>query len=194
MSSYRVTPWVLIIGGFFGLLAAFELTLEKIAVTADPNYIPECDINPVLSCGSIITTDQASAFGFPNPILGLIGFPVVISMGVLLLSKVELPRWVWLGLNLGALFGFGFAIWLITQSLYVIGALCPWCMVVWAATIPVFWMVTADNAAAGRLSGGSGPGAVAQTVGSLRWVLIGASYLVVLALIFIRWMDFWLGI
>ena len=53
MSSYRVTPWVLIIGGFFGLLAAFELTLEKIAVTADPNYIPECDINPVLSCGSI---------------------------------------------------------------------------------------------------------------------------------------------
>ena len=100
---------------------------------------------------------------------------------------------MWLGLNLGALFGFGFAIWLITQSLYVIGALCPWCMVVWAATIPVFWMVTADNAAAGRLSGGSGPGAVAQTVGSLRWVLIGASYLVVLALIFIRWMDFWLG-
>ncbi|NDA50337.1 MAG: aminotransferase class V-fold PLP-dependent enzyme [Actinobacteria bacterium] len=191
--SYRVTPWVLIIGGFFGLLAAFELTLEKIAVTADPNYIPECDINPVLSCGSIITTDQASAFGFPNPIMGLIGFPVVISMGVLLLSKVELPRWVWLGLNLGALFGFGFAIWLITQSLYVIGALCPWCMVVWAATIPVFWIVTADNAAAGRLSGRSGPGAVAQTVGSLRWVLIGASYLVVLALIFIRWMDFWLG-
>ena len=114
-------------------------------------------------------------------------------MGVLLLSKVELPRWVWLGLNLGALFGFGFAIWLITQSLYVIGALCPWCMVVWAATIPVFWMVTADNAAAGRLSGRSGPGAVAQTVGSLRWILIGASYLVVLALIFIRWMDFWLG-
>jgi len=167
--------------------------LEKFAIAADPNYIPGCDINPVLSCGSIIVTDQASAFGFPNPIMGLIGYSVVISMGVLLISKVELPRWVWIGLNLGALFGFGFVVWLITQSLYVIGALCPWCMVAWAATIPIFWFVTADNAATGRLSGSAGPGAVAQTVASLRWILVGATYLVVLALIFIRWMDFWLG-
>jgi hypothetical protein len=30
-------------------------------------------------------------------------------------------------------------------------------------------------------------------VASLKWVLVGATYLVVLALIFIRWMDFWLG-
>ena len=193
MSAYRTTPWILILGGFFGLLAAFELTLEKFAIAADPNYIPGCDINPVLSCGSVIITEQASAFGFPNPIIGLIGYSVVISMGVLLVSKVELPRWVWLGLNLGALFGFGFVIWLITQSLYVIGALCPWCMVAWAATIPIFWFVTADNAATGRLSGSAGPGAVAQTVASLRWILVGATYLVVLALIFIRWMDFWLG-
>jgi len=193
VSAYRTTPWILILGGFFGLLAAFELTLEKFAIAADPNYIPGCDINPVLSCGSVIVTDQASAFGFPNPIMGLIGNSVVISMGVLLISKVELPRWVWIGLNLGALFGFGFVVWLITQSLYVIGALCPWCMVAWAATIPIFWFVTADNAAAGRLSGSAGPGAVAQTVASLRWILVGATYLVVLALIFIRWMDFWLG-
>ena len=36
MSSYRVTPWVLIIGVSSVLLAAFELTLEKIAVTCGP--------------------------------------------------------------------------------------------------------------------------------------------------------------
>ncbi len=193
MSHFRVTPWILILGGAFGLLAAFQLTLEKIAVISDPNYIPGCDINPVLSCGSVIITDQASAFGFPNPIIGLIGYSVVITVGVVLASRVALPRWIWLSLNLGAMFGFGFVIWLITQSLYVIGALCPWCMVAWAATIPIFWIVTADNAGAGRLSGAAGPGAIAQTVASLRWVLIGASFLVVLALIFIRWMDFWLG-
>ena len=122
----------------------------------------------MLSCGSIITTDQASAFGFPNPILGLIGFPVVISRWAFCCSPRSNCRVGVAGLNLGALFGFGFAIWLITQSLYVIGARA-WCMVVWAATIPVFWMVTADNAAAGRIEGRSGPGAVAQTV-SLRWV------------------------
>jgi uncharacterized membrane protein len=193
VSTYRLTPWILLLGGAFGLLAAFQLTLEKIAIIGNPNYIPACDLNPVLSCGSVIVTEQAEAFGFPNPIIGLISYSVVITIGVLLLSRVDVPRWIWLGLNVGALFGFGFVVWLISQSLYVIGALCPWCMVAWAATIPVFWQVTADNAASGRLSGSSGPGAIAQTVASLRWVLIGATFLVILALIFIRWMDFWLG-
>lgn len=193
MPKFRSTPWFLLLGGVFGLLAAFQLTLEKIAIIADPNYIPGCDINPVLSCGSVIVTEQAEAFGFPNPIIGLVGYTVVITMGVLLLARVALPRWIWLGLNVGALLGFGFVIWLIVQSLYVIGSLCPWCMVAWAATIPVFWQVTADNAAAGRFGRSDAPGVIAQTVASLRWVLIGATFLVVLALIFIRWMDFWLG-
>lgn len=193
MASYRLTPWTLLIGGALGLLAAFQLTLEKLAIVADPNYSPGCDINPVLACGSVIITEQAEAFGFPNPIIGLIGYSVVIVMGVLLLARVQLPRWIWLGLNIGALFGFAFVVWLIVQSLYVIGALCPWCMVAWAATIPIFWQVTADNASAGRLSRGETPGLVAQTVASLRWVLVASTFLLVLALIFIRWMDFWLG-
>lgn len=193
MSAYRTTPWVLILAGLTGLIASFELTLEKIALTADPDYVPACDINPVLSCGSVIGTEQASALGFPNPVMGLIGYPVVITIGVLLLSKVRLPNWVWVGLNLGALAGYTFTIWLTVQSLYVIGALCPWCMVVWAATIPILWLVTAENAANGRFSRGGEPGAVAQTVAGLRWVLVAANYLLIAALIFIRWMDYWLG-
>lgn len=193
MSAYRTTPWVLILAGLTGLIASFELTLEKIALTADPDYVPACDINPVLSCGSVIGTEQASALGFPNPVMGLIGYPVVITIGVLLLSKVRLPNWVWVGLNLGALVGYTFTIWLTVQSLYVIGALCPWCMVVWAATIPILWLVTAENAANGRFSRGGEPGVVAQTVAGLRWVLVAANYLLIAALIFIRWMDYWLG-
>lgn len=193
MSSYRVTPWVLVVGGAIGLFAAFQLIVEKIALLQDTSYVPNCDINPVLSCGSVIITEQASAFGFPNPILGLIGYTVVITIGVVLACGVSLPAWIWRGLNLGTAVGMGFIIWLIIQSLYVIGALCPWCMVAWSVTIPLFWLVTADAAAAGRWSRGGVPGAVAQTVASLRWVLVGATFLVVLALIFIRWMDFWLG-
>ncbi|MDP4804021.1 MAG: vitamin K epoxide reductase family protein [Candidatus Nanopelagicales bacterium] len=193
VTRYRTTPWVLIVGGLIGWIASFQLTLDKIAVLSDPNYSPACDINPVLSCGSVIVTDQASVFGFPNPIIGLGGFAVVITIGVLLASKVQIPRWIWLGLNVGALAGFGFVIWLVSQSLYSIGALCPWCMVVWAVTIVIFWIVTAENAASARFSKGDTPGAIADTIAALRWVLIGASYLIVLGLIFIRWMDFWLG-
>ena len=180
----------MLVTGAIGLLAAVELIVEKVNVLADDSYTPNCDINPVLSCGSVINTDQAAVFGFPNPIMGVVGFSVVITLAVVLLAKVTLPKWIWLGLNLGALAGFAFIIWLVIQSLYVIGALCPWCMVVWAAMVPLFWFITADNVASGRLNLGVLMGDV---VVSLRWVFIGATYLIVLGLIFVRWSDFWLG-
>ena len=185
----RRTAWVMVISGAIGLLAAIMLIVEKVAVLADPNYAPGCDINPVLSCGSVINTEQAAVFGFPNPIMGVIGFSVVITLGVLLLAGITLPRWVWIGLNLGTVFGIGFVIWLVIQSLYVIGALCPWCMVVWAAMIPIFWYVTAANFADDRIRAG----AFGDVVASLRLLLVGATYLVILGLIFVRWADFWLG-
>ena len=151
--------------------------------------MPNCDINPILSCGSVISTEQASLFGFPNPVLGVIGFTIVIMFGALLFTGVEMPRLMWLGLNFGALAGMVFVIWLVSQSLYVIGALCPWCMVVWAVTIPIFWQVTTDNLAGNRLSLAKG---LSEIIVTLKWILIAGSYLIIMALIFVRWQDFWL--
>jgi uncharacterized membrane protein len=187
--SYRQTAWILVVSGLIGLVAAIELIIQKISVLSDPDFVPNCDINPVLSCGSVINTEQASLFGFPNPVLGVIGFTIVIMFGALLFAGVELPRSMWLGLNIGALAGMFFVIWLVSQSLYVIGALCPWCMVVWAVTIPIFWQVTTDNLASGRMSLGK---SLAEIIVTLKWILVGASYLIIMALIFVRWQDFWL--
>ena len=187
--SYRQTAWVLVVGGIIGIFASIELIIQKIAVLSNPGFVPNCDINPVLSCGSVISTEQASLFGFPNPVLGVIGFSIVIMFGALLFAGVELPRSMWLGLNIGALAGMVFVIWLVSQSLYVIGALCPWCMVVWAVTIPIFWQVTTDNLASERLSLGK---SLSEIIVTLKWILVGASYLIIMALIFVRWQDFWL--
>ena len=187
--SYRQTAWIFFISGVVGIFASIELIVQKIGVLSNPDYVPNCDINPILSCGSVISTDQASLFGFPNPILGIIGFTVVVLFGVLLFAGTELPRWMWLGLNAGALAGMLFVIWLVGQSLYVIGALCPWCMVVWSITIPIFWQVTTDNLASGRLSLGK---SLSEIIVALKWILVGASYLIIMALIFVRWQDFWL--
>jgi uncharacterized membrane protein len=118
----RVVPWVLAVGGGIGMLAAFILTIEKINLLTDPGYRPTCSINPILSCGSVMTTPQAAAFGFPNPLIGIAGFSVVATLGVLLLSGVRPPRWCWLGLQAGVTFGVVFVHWLIYQSLYRIGA------------------------------------------------------------------------
>ncbi|PRC55922.1 hypothetical protein C6A85_41245, partial [Mycobacterium sp. ITM-2017-0098] len=77
----------------------------------------------------------------PNPLIGIVSFAVVVVTGVLALAKVNLPRWYWAGLAAGTLLGTGFVHWLIFQSLYRIGALCPYCMVVWAVTIPLLVVV-----------------------------------------------------
>ncbi|MBP2329731.1 putative membrane protein [Kibdelosporangium banguiense] len=148
----RLLPWILAVGGAVGLIAAFVLTVEKIALLRDPGYVPSCSINPVLSCGSVMKTPQAEAFGVPNPLLGIAGFAVVTAAGVSILAGSRFARWFWLGLQAGCVFGVVFVHWLIFQSLYRIEALCPYCMAVWVVTIPIFWYVTLHN-----LRQGSGP-------------------------------------
>jgi uncharacterized membrane protein len=82
----RALAWWLLVGGLVGLVAAFVLAVEKYALLADPTYVPSCSLNPVLSCGSVMASPQAEAFGFPNPLLGVAGFAVVAATGAALLA------------------------------------------------------------------------------------------------------------
>lgn len=144
----RTWPWILTIAGSIAWLAAFIIMVEKIHLLKNPAYVPECNLNPIISCGSVMATVQSNAFGFPNPILGIAGFAVIITIGVLLLNGLRperVKRWFWLGLQLGTIFGVLFVHWLFFQSVYRIGALCPYCMVVWVCTITIFWYTTLYN-------------------------------------------------
>ncbi|MCX6463999.1 MAG: vitamin K epoxide reductase family protein [Pseudonocardiales bacterium] len=138
----RTTARVLVGGGLVGAVAALALLLDRIALLENPEFVPACSINAVLSCTSVMTSAQSEVFGFPNPVIGVAAFPVVLTLGLLAVSDSGLPRWAWTGLQVGATAGVVFVHWLIGQSLYSIGALCPWCMAVWTATIPIFWYVT----------------------------------------------------
>jgi uncharacterized membrane protein len=140
---------LLTIGGAIGLLSAAILVIEKVNYLQDkadgkPTDL-SCDVNAFVSCGGVINTDQASAFGFPNPLIGVAGFAVVVTLGVLVLARVSLPTFVWAGLQAGVVFGIAFVTWLQSQSIYEIQKLCPYCMVVWAVMIPIFIWVTARN-------------------------------------------------
>lgn len=139
-------PFIYTIGGAIGLIASFILTLDKFKLLENPNYIPDCNINPILSCGSVMKTWEASVLGFPNSFLGMAGFAALLTIGVMMLAGAQkLPRWFWLGLQLGSLLGVALIHWLFFESVYRINALCPYCMVVWAVTIPVFWYTTLYN-------------------------------------------------
>ena len=141
----RAVGWVMTVAGIIGAAAAFVLTVEKLRLAADPDYLPSCSINPVLSCGSVMASPQAEAFGFSNSLMGLIGFPLLACLGLMAATGVRLPRWAWRAAQVGVTFGVVFVHWLIFQSLYRIEALCPYCMVVWAGMIPAFWYVTLHN-------------------------------------------------
>lgn len=141
----KTLPWLLIICGTIGLICSFIIMFEKLELLKNPLYVPSCDINPIVACGSVMASPQANAFGFPNPIIGLVAYPVAITAGVIMLAGVKLKRWFMLGLQAGAVFGLGFVHWLFFQSVYNINALCPYCIAVWIVTIAVFWYVTLYN-------------------------------------------------
>lgn len=140
----RLLPWILGICGVVGLVASFTLTVEKFELASNPDYVPSCSISPVLNCGSIMDTDQAAVFGFPNSLLGITGFAALLTIAVMMGRKTS--ALIMLGMQVGLTAGVAFIGWLIFQSLYRIDALCPYCMVVWVVTIVAFWYVTLRNA------------------------------------------------
>ncbi|WP_040509097.1 vitamin K epoxide reductase family protein [Gordonia soli] len=175
------------VAGIAGLAAAAALTIERFELLVNPSYVPSCSINPILSCGSVMVTDQASVFGFPNPIIGIAAFSVVVTTGILSVARVSLPRWYWVGLFVGALLGLGFVGWLISQSLYEIHALCPYCMVVWTIIMPIV-VIAAERALHGI------GGRAVQAVLSWRWIVAILYYAVVVVLIFLEFQDYWISL
>ncbi|MDV6278899.1 vitamin K epoxide reductase family protein, partial [Rhodococcus erythropolis] len=151
----------------------------------DPTYVPSCSINPIISCGTVMTTPQAAVFGFPNPLLGLVAYTVVITTGVITATGAILPRWYWAALTTVTLLGEIMLHWLIFQSLYRIGALCPYCMVAWAITAPIL-VITVDRALAT-----DHPGTVARFLHDWRWSLTALWYTAVLLLIVERFWPYW---
>ncbi|MGH9252284.1 MAG: vitamin K epoxide reductase family protein [Acidimicrobiales bacterium] len=175
-------------GGAVGFVASFVLTVERIMLLEDPAYVPSCSFNPILSCGSVMQTWQAELFGFANPLVGVAAFAVVTTIGVVLLTGATLPRWLWLGLQAGTFLGAVFVHWLIYQSLYDIGALCPYCMVVWVVTVPIFWYVTVHVVQAGHIRTSAG---VRTFMVRNRGLVLALWFLALAVLILIRFWDYW---
>ncbi|WP_405003398.1 vitamin K epoxide reductase family protein [Kitasatospora purpeofusca] len=182
---------LLVIGGALGLFASAVLTLDKIRLLKDPSYVPNCNINPIISCGSIMRSDQAEAFGFPNSLLGLAGFAVVIAIGAGLLAGATYRRWFWLGLQAGTVLGIGFVSWLMYQALYRIGALCPFCMVVWTAMIPLFWYTTLHNLRTGVIPVPRALRPAVREAARYHWVVPALWYAVIALLILNRFWYYW---
>lgn len=187
----NVLPYILLISGVIGVLLSVILTVEKINLLANPTATLNCDINPIISCGSVINKPQASALGIPNTIIGIIGFSAVATIGAALIAGAQFKRWFWRSLQGGVLFGMVAVIWLQYQSIYVIGALCPFCIVAWTIMIPLFLYTTLYNLQHGMFSV---PSRFNSLIASIRRNHLGILiiwYLFIIALILERFWDYW---
>lgn len=141
----------MLISAVIGLIAALVLSIEALTLAENPFADLNCDINSVLSCGTVGQAWQASLLGFPNAYLGLIAEPVVITLAVAALGGVRFPRWFMISAQVVYFVGFAFAYWLFFQSYFVIGALCPWCLTITVTTTLVFASMTRVNLLDGNI-------------------------------------------
>jgi len=136
--SYRTTYLWMLISSFLSLSASLVLSVDAITLAKNSNSKLFCDINSVVSCGKVALSWQSNLLGFPNSFIGLICEPVVITLAVAGLGRTKFPKWfLKTALAIYAI-GLIFALWLLSQSFFVIKAFCPWCLVVTISTVTVF--------------------------------------------------------
>ncbi|WP_438352833.1 vitamin K epoxide reductase family protein [Microbacterium sp. CJ88] len=176
----------LVIAGVIGWSAAFALTLEKLHALANPGAGASCDFSVLVQCSANLESAQGSVFGFPNPLIGLGAWTAPIVVGMAILAGARFARWFWVLFWAGMLFAFCFVCWLIGQSIFVLGTLCPWCMVTWAVTIPTFYAVTLHLLRSGVVPALAGLRSAANRL--MAWVPLLAilSYAVIVLLAQVR--------
>lgn len=134
--------WTYLMAGIASLVALFAsliLSAETLQLARNPQGRLSCDINAVVSCSTVAQSWQAElirlgTLPIPNAFLGLAAEAVFLTLAVVGLSGVRLPSWL-AGLTwLGSLLALAYATWLFTQSVFVIRALCPWCLVLMVST------------------------------------------------------------
>lgn len=144
----RDNRWIfasMLVGSVLSLIASFVLSVEALELAKNPDAVLSCSINIVLNCATVAAHPTAELFGFPNSFLGLIAEPVVITVAIAGLSGIKFGRKFMFAAQIGYSLGFIFAYYLLYTSYFVIGALCPWCLLVTLTTTLVWFAITRYN-------------------------------------------------
>lgn len=133
-------------------IAIALLILAGIGVSGYLTYVHYADIDPVCAGGSggchvVQASDYAELFGIPVATIGLVGY---LGLAASLFVPGELGRALGMAL---ALIGAGFSIYLTYLELFVIDAICQWCVA--SAVIMILLAVLTTV----RMARGPSPGA-----------------------------------
>jgi uncharacterized membrane protein len=161
----------MLVSASLSLFAAMVLSIDAFKLAKDENVDLACSINAAVSCGKVALSWQSTVFGFPNSFIGLMFESAVITIAIAGLMQVRFPN----SLMRIALFIYSaaliFALWLFSQSFFVIKAFCPWCMLVTVSTISVFTSMLRINIYQNAFNWSE-----ANHQRILRFVLLGRDY------------------
>ena len=145
-------PKILTAGSLVGLVASFWQAAERVHMLKNGAQNLQCNLNPVIECGGVLSHRLAALFGFPNAFIGMVVFAMLLAAGLFLLSGVKpnlfFRRFVMALSTILILFSF----WFFGVSLYVIGKVCIFCIFIWAASVPIFWYGLLDYLSASKRS------------------------------------------
>ncbi|WP_250506293.1 vitamin K epoxide reductase family protein [Bowdeniella massiliensis] len=158
---------VLLVCSLFGIWASVALLAAELAYLKNPLAAPACDLNTLIGCGVSLLSPQAHLVaGLPNALIGAMAFSVIALIALLQLSKVSFPRWLWGALVAGSIGALVFVAYFTYQSVAVFKALCPYCMVIWAAAIPIAVFTIGRAMALGHVP----PRSVGTHLWTYRWL------------------------
>lgn len=133
------TYLVMLLASAVALVVSFVLSAETLQLARNPGQSLDCDVNGVLSCSAVAQSWQAeivrfAGLSYPNAFFGIAAESVFVTVAVIGLARVRVPRWFAACTWFGGLAALAYSYWLTSQSLFVINALCPWCLVLMFST------------------------------------------------------------
>jgi uncharacterized membrane protein len=148
INNQKENRWIfgtMLVSALLSLVAALVLSVEALHLAKNPDAQLSCSINAVVNCASVMKYEDANIFGFPNSFIGMIAEPIVMTVAMAGLAGVAFPRWFMVLAQIGYGLGLIFAYYLFFLSVFVIGALCPWCLLVTLSTTGVFMSLLRYN-------------------------------------------------
>ncbi|MDC7802305.1 vitamin K epoxide reductase family protein [Microbacterium laevaniformans] len=169
-----------IVAGALGGIVAFLLYLEYIGQLTGGTPLISCSISPIVTCGPNLLSPGGNLLGFSNAIIGIMLFFGPVYAGVSALAAPGgLRTWFWRVYAIFVAGAFVFVHVLAYRSVFEYGSLCPWCMVIWLVTIPLFWTVLGWTLADGVWGSAAGVRRIGVAVLSWLPLVVVLDYLVI---------------
>ena len=120
-----------------GIGAAWYLTMVKLQLQYHPDYISGCNYSKAVNCDTVQTSAQSEIFGIPIALLGIATYVAMMFLAVMAVAGRSHRRRALSALFCVGLATCGYSVYLAFISIFVIKAVCTYCILMYAVNFSV---------------------------------------------------------